>query len=870
MPTAIESILENCDIYYNGALISRENILERYFSFFADVINPEKRAVGIALHTGSVCFDVVSVVAVGIGCLAYNMATNDDIIARLQPGEMVMYKGQRYRWLGTMDRDGTLYIVLEQDGIGMNGPSRFWCPYETNKHLVSPYYGSSKITDGRGVKRKNSKREQFLSFIFDVPVTEVPAEIDISVVIVADRGAFADICKGICIEYGNDEYINLLDVIPASYFTSGGMQYQFGANPTKAEPVIKVAGDLSTARELVLDKHGNKVIGLLVFGSEVPSNGSSELSDLLRRKTLKFAVVESPLHSRFGEAALELYEDASVFACTKEYLMTVASKVRFSNNYTEDLSRQATVIINNSVTPVNVGGGFDPEEYRQIREGLFTLKQSNMSSEIKDEFILTAQGMLNLLNTAVFTMDALEDAVQSGKVNATIKSPKQRIDYLWNLAEDAGALQDLCIFIADAIERQYQQIRTYAPKAELLHGYFSEYTDSQIAVIVPKAYYIDILRDSLPYLAYYPNIMCSTPNKFDAQKEYDLIVVVGEISNRKFDPLSCRSAISVEVLLYECEKKAFSYRKKKVEKYEHALNGKIGVVEKTVDEDSPDGDPPFEEEEMQKLASLDEYMDSLRIFDVHKLATSSRQYDDSQLTSEVTHMGLFTSGEQVFFSKYYSAVVFDSEKGAVTEKSPSALVAGDVLVFTVRDDYTQNIVDTIYQSLLESGRLSKSSLEMYEKSRYWKECLREFKSKNDLTYRDVANELKKYGSSLQEVTIRQWLMEDSHIVGPRDEKTLGYIASLTEDPFLLEDVSGYFEACRFVRRQRREILKWIANAINDKLRGFAPDKGSVLEIVYDNIERLSETKELEEITELGESAEVNINLVNRPITEAEV
>ena len=97
-----------------------------------------------------------------------------------------------------------------------------------------------------------------------------------------------------------------------------------------------------------------------------------------------------------------------------------------------------------------------------------------------------------------------------------------------------------------------------------------------------------------------------------------------------------------------------------------------------------------------------------------------------------------------------------------------------------------------------------------------------------------------------------------------------YIALLTEDPFLLEDYSDYHEACRFVRHERREILKLIAKAINDKLIGFTPETGSVLEIVYRNVERLSETRELEDITELKDSVFVSNGLVNRPIMESEV
>ena len=87
---------------------------------------------------------------------------------------------------------------------------------------------------------------------------------------------------------------------------------------------------------------------------------------------------------------------------------------------------------------------------------------------------------------------------------------------------------------------------------------------------------------------------------------------------------------------------------------------------------------------------------------------------------------------------------------------------------------------------------------------------------------------------------------------------------------MLGNTAAFHEACRHVRRERREILKLIAKAINDKLMGFMPPEGSVLEIVYGNIEKLSETRELEIISELDESVYLSINLVNRPVTESEV
>ena len=171
---------------------------------------------------------------------------------------------------------------------------------------------------------------------------------------------------------------------------------------------------------------------------------------------------------------------------------------------------------------------------------------------------------------------------------------------------------------------------------------------------------------------------------------------------------------------------------------------------------------------------------------------------------------------------------------------------------------------------MRTKKLNADVQDAAEKAFYWKEALREYKEINGMTYRGIAKAMKKLGSSLQEVTIRQWLIEESHIVGPRDLKTMRMIAELIQDDYMLRDPNSYYEACRTVRHFRREILTLIAQAINDKLSNKEPVPGSAFEIVYENVDRLSETMELENIFELDEIAVVNNGMVNRPISEAEV
>lgn len=72
-----------------------------------------------------------------------------------------------------------------------------------------------------------------MAFAFDVDIQEIPTQIDVSIVIVADRNSFGEIYKQVCIVYGEGKEVGLLDIIPAAYYTGSGEEYQFGLNPTK-------------------------------------------------------------------------------------------------------------------------------------------------------------------------------------------------------------------------------------------------------------------------------------------------------------------------------------------------------------------------------------------------------------------------------------------------------------------------------------------------------------------------------------------------------------------------------------------------------------------------------------------------------------
>ena len=524
-------LTDSCDIYFEKSLISKERIIKKYADFFASSISGDGHSVSVALHTGSVCFDIVSFITAALACVLLDETDAESIISSLNVGDMVLYRNERYRWCGSEFKDGRQYLIIEQDGRGKNGKTTMWVPFDSNKSLIRPYYGASDVTDGRGIKRKNTNRVDFISHILGVVASEVPSVTGVSTVIVAERDTFDRLSKGLRIVYGKGKGIGLLDIVTVSYFSDSGEEYQYGSNPAKTEPVLKITGKVSTARDLVLDKRGNKTVGLMVIGADAASKGGSELTDLLGRKSLKFVHIAAGIDSECVEGIIESQEDASVFACTKEFLLQNSWPPQVTNTLTVELDRQIENIVNNSVTTIVVDGGCSWEDLRKAREALYIIKKSEWNDGDKNNFLITSYSLLNLFTTAVFPIEVLEKAVKDGKLITGISSPALRIRELWNLADNSEFVKYQCEYATDVLERLYQSGFKGCPKQDVLKRHLDSSVGRKIAVIVPKAYYMHILAEDETLNR--KDVTIVTANRFDNSDRYDEVIVVGDFSGKQ-------------------------------------------------------------------------------------------------------------------------------------------------------------------------------------------------------------------------------------------------------------------------------------------------------------------------------------------------
>lgn len=867
MSNLLLSTLQKCDILYGNNIISKELILQNYWDFLAKVTENQNR-VSFSFRTGSVCFDAIAVVSMMLNVLSFNTVSNDDTVASLQINDLVIFKGQRYRWKGIESKDGTDMMVLEQDGRGKNGPSTSWVPYDRYKQSINPYYGISTVTDGRGIRGKGANREELISELLNVPLSDVPSVMDVSFIIVSSKQRLFDLCKNIRIRIGRIT-ISIVDIVPVAYYTGTGTQIPIGRNPSKAEPVIRITEQLSIARDMILER-GSSTIGLLVMDNTFLVENSSELDDIISRSKPQYIHISTVIRSDAERKVLSQYSDCPIFACTSHSLSGINFSVKEENTLTNELYRQLDFIKSPRITTPLFNNIWDETKYRELQSKLKIIRSLKISEELKDNFIASAYSLMNLFSTAVFPLSWIDISINSSQISSIIKTPAQRLQYMRELLVDTVEYNSLFLSVIDSLDEQNEFYRKQNPKFNWLREFLDEHSDEKILIIVPKAYYINILTNI--FRLDNESIVCTTNRRFNSDCIYDSIITLCWNQSRTFDPLLCYSANRIYIPLYSYESIMYSCRKRFVDRIEMQISGEelSSIIKNNI---SPIDEKEVEIESQEKMLSeyfeLEHYIDDINSIQLQHFIKSTSVPGGSAL-AEVSYIGQFTSGEHIFFSKQYIAVVYSPENNAINEKGVNDLVAGDILVFTRRDDFTRNIVDIIFERLLNSEKMSPVIVEAKEKCQYWKKALKEYKLINGIKHREIARRLKELGTNIKASSVRQWLAEESHIIGPQQEKTIEAIAKLTMDKYLLTETHSIFEACRTVRSTKRHILNMISDAINDKLSGNIPPAGSDLEIVYQNVDKLAETMELEYLTPVDNEYTLQIGFVNRPISDEEV
>jgi len=857
---SLKRVIEKCDICINGDIISKEMLLQTLVRFLDETISKQSHNVGFVLHTGSCCYDVIMLTYAAVYNLLCSEYDPEDAVHSLLPGDLVLYysgkKPKKYSFSGFVEtlesplsEDGN-YILLEQ------GPQeRTWVPRKLWSRIV-PYLGKSEKLGGVGLRKDNGLRERFCSEILEMTTEEIPRTVDVSTVIVMTRERANELINGISFRFGETDMC-LTDLVPVSYYTEGEQVYQYGSNPAKTEPVLKLTGKMSVARKLLLKRGMNKTPGFIVLGEESIKRGESELPEILDRTSLQYAYVCTHIDSENAPILVQNYEQASVFACTKDFLLSNTVPVKENNTSTKELEGQIDAIIDREVVSTLIDGFISFDNYRAFKQALFFVKSADYDTDDKNDFVVQAFSLMNLYLTAPFSIAAFDHAIERDVVK-NIASVDKRIEYLRNSsAEFPAYLQESTKIIIGILEDAFLELYEQSPKARTLEKELKSCMGQRIAIIAPKAYYAAIIKE---FFADSLDVDIVTPNRFDNTKIYDRIIVLGNISGSRFNVFRCKSASIFQVFLYEYERYQFEKAGRRVNEDDRLYNRRATVFEDYEDDEEV---VDIRDDASEELSGIDEEIEHYIDTSIIRITRSMGGYGErSNVQADVSAIIRLDTGEFAFLSKNYKAYLLDPSTKSATEMKCTELNEGDTIVFTRSSSKTRDIVESLLDQLISDNKVAQTVVDAYDLSKRWKAVLIEYMNVSGKSAKKIAEAMIANGVTVQEITIRGWLDADSHTVGPRKVDSIQQIALLAGDDDLFDHAELCFEACASIRRLRRHILDAIAQAILGSFSGTEADDAIAI-AAMEQVADLATVAKIERITFVNE--QVPVNMVNRPV-----
>ncbi|MDY6283622.1 MAG: DrmE family protein [Fibrobacter sp.] len=864
---AILGILKRCDIALEGNVISKELVLRSFLQFLAESSYREKHNNGFILHTGSICYEACAIAYATMTCLLEDHIDPREVVESLKKGDFCLYargsklvkcqcKSKEY------DNDAQVKKII------LIGPKKdeFGIPLE-RWNQIKPYNGKSKRLDGRGIKKISSlQNEQFYTQVLGIEKASIPNVIDNSVVFVMDRELAEKIIKKLSFVSNGQNY-PLLDLLTASYFTEDE-EYSFGKNAAKSEVNLKITGKVSVARNLILSRDGNKHIGLIISGNEIIGRNSSEIPELLKRKSIPYVHLLASLDSTNILALVQEAEKPEIYACSKKFLSHIpdtSNEVVVENVYTQELHRQISLVKDHQINKHIVEGLLSWDEYKIFKKNIFFVKINASDSEEKENFIVNAYSLMKLFLTAVFDIELFDRCVNQGIVK--VENVDTRFDTLKQNAQVfPDDVREKAEEIIIVLEMLRESLLRESKKERQICDFVHLHHDKKIAIVVPKAFYITLLKETgIDKVVDSPELLTIVnANKFDNKETYDFVIAVGVMSGKRFDIFKCASSKNIEVFLYDFEAILFKHQYRRAKKAEDELNRinvNISLLPEELTSDSSDAFEKDVDEIERNEADVDEYVKQLEERTLFKRIESGK---NDNLQSEVIAVGTFEDGEKIFFSKFYRAYILDKENGDVKEVDVSDIEEGDSIVFTKNDEQTHDIVDSVLKNLINERKLDQSIEIAYAHSILWKEKFRSYVEKNKISPKEMAAQMvNDEGIGVQEATILRWLDPYAHIVGPRDLESLQFIASRIGDEDLFDNAGKYFQSIRIIRKKRREILKAIGESIVDKLNGLLVPRNDIMNDFFDKIDSLTQILKLEQIVDVNRM--MPINLINRPL-----
>jgi len=843
-------------IYIEDKPLEKFQLINDNSELLLELLNGDSNKRGVILHSGTNLFLYLSVLIATYSVYLSEESDNSAFLQELRNSDLVIYGDKRGKYRG-IDTDGRIVIESVDKGVTLTT----YIP-EILFYKLKPYYGNAKTLDGRGIKKGSVSKYKFLASLFDIKMNQMKSTYFNSIVVVCDKTIADEFIGAVSISVDNRKSFAFSELFPAAYYNSNGEAIPYPGNSTKQEPIVKFTSKLSLARELIIEDR--KISTLVVNGSQYFLD-STELSSIYTRKSLKSLIMLGELAKSLSLSP-ESYENIDIYAWTRE-----AAKEKlgdFQNTLSSSsllLHEMITSFVKNDVKVSYLGDLTDSKSYIKCKKLIMQIHREGLPQEV-EQFIIRGYSLINHVQKSIFLLDEMENAIDVSGIHAS--SPRSLIRQMKELCNKDLSAELICNMfeVISILEEMISSCAKRNPKFEALKEIVASnlFTKKRIAVVVTKSYYTQIFIESLPkpLIPRAKTIDFFTPNKFNTASMYDEVVFFSVSDWDVINPYCISNAHLVRIILYENEKslyyKGYSIYQKRLDNIER----KNKIISRKLLQDNLQNDvaASYEQDELNFEEQMQQVvrnsMKNPTKFDV--VETIGKQRLD------VVRIALLESGDYVYFTRHYSAYVFDEDRQLLVESNIRDLKPSDFILFTKYDSETKDIVEKIMIDVIEENKCTEYFKICYRKCLQWKRILKAYMNNHNLSYKELSEMLYNVGKGKHEATLRAWLDEDSHIVGPRDSESYYAIAILTDDAELLEDPDSFHEASKEVRSMRIRILRFITSQILKTFGRTDTTSDDLFKDHSDEISKMSILLQIESISDVKDLT-VPVHMVNRPI-----
>lgn len=714
--------------------------------------------------------------------------SESDILDVIKEGEVIKYNKSLCIYEG---RNNDKLKIKFKDGIIM-------LPI-TLRYKLSKYYGDARVLNKMPTKilTATGKTKDLLAEIMNINIDEICKVSKKSILIIENKQRINKLIKSIQIKVGCNEKVALTEVFPMAYYSSDQNVYHFKGNNKKEDPIVKFTSKSYIANDL--SKKIKSIDSVIYLPKRITLDDLEDLKNIERKKNVNNVLsIVNPIDMEKQINNEYLQQDFRV----KNIKISINSN--FNPTYFNE--RQYLYFKNNINRPVNINiiESKISEIRKKINKKCISLARLFENDTEILSYVISARKITKRIVTIPIPLNNFDEMIIR-------EFPKETTNKLLNKLKDlseslkkrqlALEIRNDIEFIYNMIEELYYILLNNNIKWNELRNIITSSnsqniliaTDNKIIRLGVKSY----IRKFFPYRK---NVKVGRNKIINNEIIYDRVIFSGLLEENLYNNYRPYNAKEVVCIFYKFEKQFFNYLEKKYESFTNNSN----IISENNNEIELICEKEEELEEIKREVELENRIEEFIITGYTNTGTEASGANSSLI--ECNRVLKFSDGRRAFISKQFNSYELDEDREEIIIRKPTEIAIGQILLFI--NDINKDIVESTLKGMLTIPKIKEIYEKAYNDSKVWKNILKKYMLENDFTYNDLAREIKRYGVSRTNATIRGWLIDST--VAPQDIEAFKAIAQMTKDEEFIRSYENIFEACNIVRSFQIKVRKAIA------------------------------------------------------------